>query len=281
MVGVALPGDEPGEQGGGQAEGDDRRRRGPAVLGSLDDGPDERADGGDRQDRAERVEALDRRVPRVGHERAAISTRATATTGTLIISTEPHQKCSSSQPPVTGPRATARPAVAAHTAIADGPLLGDGEDVDEDRQRGREHQRRADAHRGPPADQGVGRAGGRAEGGERGEQGQAAHQHPLAPDAVAEAAGGHQQAGEDEDVGVDDPLQLAGRGAELGGQRRQGDVDDRAVEHDDEHRRAQHAEDQPAAAVGGPWPVRRRADERRRSVGEPSGSWRASCRGTA
>ncbi len=48
----------------------------------------------------------------------AMATIATATTGTLIISTEPHQKCSSSQPPVTGPRATAMPAVAAHTAMA-------------------------------------------------------------------------------------------------------------------------------------------------------------------
>ena len=48
----------------------------------------------------------------------AMATRATAMTGTLIIRTEPHQKCSSSQPPVTGPRATAAPAVAAHTAIA-------------------------------------------------------------------------------------------------------------------------------------------------------------------
>ena len=54
----------------------------------------------------------------------AIATRATAITGTLIISTEPHQKCSSSQPPVTGPRATAMPAVAAQTAIAAARSLG-------------------------------------------------------------------------------------------------------------------------------------------------------------
>ena len=37
---------------------------------------------------------------------------------------------------------------------------------------------------------------------------------PVAAEAVAEAAGGEQQAGEDEHVGVDDPLQLAGRRAE-------------------------------------------------------------------
>ena len=131
-----------------------------------------------------------------------------------------------------------------------GPLLGGGEDVDEDRQRGGEHQRRADAHRRPPADQLAGAVGQGGERREQGEQGEADLHHALAADAVAEAAGGHQQAGEDEDVGVDDPLQLAGRGTELGRQRRQGDVDDRAVEDDDEHGRAEHGEDQPAAGGG-------------------------------
>ena len=46
------------------------------------------------------------------------STRATTTTGTLTRKTEPHQKCSSSQPPVTGPMATAMPAVADQMAMA-------------------------------------------------------------------------------------------------------------------------------------------------------------------
>jgi hypothetical protein len=44
--------------------------------------------------------------------------RATITTGTLTRKTEPHQKCSSSQPPVTGPIATATPAIAAQMAMA-------------------------------------------------------------------------------------------------------------------------------------------------------------------
>jgi hypothetical protein len=48
--------------------------------------------------------------------RPAIS--ATATTGTLTKNAEPHQKCSSSQPPVTGPRATAMPDAPAHRPMA-------------------------------------------------------------------------------------------------------------------------------------------------------------------
>ena len=251
VVGVALPGDEAGEQRGGEGEGGDRRRRRPAVHRALDDGPHQRArwrrsTGPCRAGRSGRSSC-----PWSWARPAPIGTRATMTTGTLIISTEPHQKCSSSQPPVTGPRATARPAVAAHTAMATARSLATVKTLTRIARVAGNISAAPTPIAARQRDQGVGRAGRGAEGGERGEQAEADHQHPLAPDAVAEAAGGHQQAGEDEDVGVDDPLQLAGRGAELGGQRRQGDVDDRAVEHDDQDRRAEHGEDQPPSPVGG------------------------------
>lgn len=42
---------------------------------------------------------------------------ATMTIGTLMRNTEPHQKCSSKKPPVTGPNATAAPDTADHTPI--------------------------------------------------------------------------------------------------------------------------------------------------------------------
>ena len=72
---------------------------------------------------------------------------------------------------------------------------------------------------------------------------------PLASVLVAEAAGGEQEPGEHEQVGVDDPLQLAGGGAELDRQRRQRDVDDRAVEHRDEHGEAHDREHRPSARM--------------------------------
>ena len=56
-------------------------------------------------------------------------------------------------------------------------------------------------------------------GGERGadaEHDEADEQHLLAAEPVAEQAGGEQQPGEDERVGVDRPLQLALGGAEAG-----------------------------------------------------------------
>ena len=46
------------------------------------------------------------------------------------------------------------------------------------------------------------------------EDGQADGEEAVATEPVAEAAGGEQQAGEHERVGVDDPLQLAGGRAE-------------------------------------------------------------------
>ncbi len=47
-----------------------------------------------------------------------MATKATTITGTLTMNTEPQKKCSSRKPPVTGPRATARPLVAAQIEMA-------------------------------------------------------------------------------------------------------------------------------------------------------------------
>ena len=71
----------------------------------------------------------------------------------------------------------------------------------------------------------------------------------LAAEAVAEAAGGEQQAGEHERVAVDDPLHLAVGRAELVDQAGDGHVEDRVVHHDDQQADAQRAEREPAPGV--------------------------------
>ena len=58
-----------------------------------------------------------------------------------------------------------------------------------------------------------------------------------------------QQPGHGQGVGVDDPLQRAGRGVQLAHQRGQGHVDDGAVHHHDEQGQAEHGEGRPAAGV--------------------------------
>ena len=61
----------------------------------------------------------------------------------------------------------------------------------------------------PDRDQRVGVSTSRTDGGSGAEHGEPDEQRALAAEAVAEAAGGEHQPGEDEVVGVDDPLQLA------------------------------------------------------------------------
>ena len=82
-----------------------------------------------------------------------MATIATTITGTLTRNTEPQKKCSSRKPPVTGPRATARPLVAAQIEMAIARCRASVNTFTSMRQRGREDQGRADAHRRPPGDQ--------------------------------------------------------------------------------------------------------------------------------
>ena len=80
---------------------------------------------------------------------------------------------------------------------------------------------------------------------------QAEVQRPAAAEAVTERAGREQQAGEDEHVGVDDPLQLRARGMKVALERGERNIEDRVVERDDEQRKAQDDERPPAAGIGG------------------------------
>ena len=75
------------------------------------------------------------------------------------------------------------------------------------------------------------------------------HQRALATEAVAEAADGEQQPGEHQRVAVDDPLHLAGGGAEVPDQVGDGDVEDRVVEGDHQQARAEHGQRPPAPFV--------------------------------
>ena len=71
-------------------------------------------------------------------------------------------------------------------------------------------------------------------------------QRTAPPEAVTQAARGEQQAREHERVRVDHPLELAVAGVEVAHERRDGDVQDRVVDDDDQQREAQHPEGPPA-----------------------------------
>ena len=72
---------------------------------------------------------------------------------------------------------------------------------------------------------------------------------PLRPKRSLRLPVGEQEAGEHQRVGVDDPLDLAVRGAEVLDHRRDRHVEDRVVERDDQQRHAQHAERPPPSGV--------------------------------
>ena len=128
------------------------------------------------------------------------------------MKTEPHQKCSSRKPPVIGPRPMPSADTPAQMPIALPRSRGIGEDVGDDRQRRRHDERAADAHERAGDDQGVGRAGANADSSEPTPKiDRPMREEAVATEPVAEAPRGEQQAGEHERVGVDDPLQLAGR----------------------------------------------------------------------
>jgi hypothetical protein len=104
----------------------------------------------------------------------------------------------------------------------------------------------------PPAggDQHVRRPGQRGPDRPGGEDRHPGEERALAPEAVADAAAGQEQPGEDEDVGIDDPLQLAPGGREVAREGRQGHVEDRVVEHDHQQAETEDTEGPPAALIG-------------------------------
>ena len=136
--------------------------------------------------------------------------------GTLTQNTELHEKWLQQQAADHRADGHAEAGEAGPDGDRPAPLARVAEHVGEDRQGGRHDQRPADAHQ---------RRGWRSaasampdsadEHRADGEDDDADAQRPLAAEAVAEAAGGQQQAGEHERVAVDDPLELAVRGAEV------------------------------------------------------------------
>ena len=164
--------------------------------------------------------------------------------GRLTRNTEPHQKCSSSSPDATGPKAAPLPEMPAQMAMALARSRAGNTLVRIDSVDGMTNAapmpmiaRAAMSMFGVSA---------RAPSVEPAAKiTQAGLEGALAAEAVADGGGGEQQPGEDQPVGVDDPLDLGVRGAEAALvdrllQRRQGHVEHGVADDDDDQRGAQH-----------------------------------------
>lgn len=150
---------------------------------------------------------------------------------------------------MSGPSASPTPIIADHRPIAfirSAKLREHHADDGE----GRGHdQRLADTH--DPAGHHELRGGAGVRGGRRRarEQQQSAEEEGFAAEPVGHAAREEHQAGRHQAVDVDQPLQLAGGGAEFVDERRQGDVQHGDVEADDEQAQAEHGQDRPTHGV--------------------------------
>ena len=164
----------------------------------------------------------------------------TAATGAITTNTLPHQKCSSSQPPVIGPNATPSPVIAPHSPIARarsprsvyklemiasvaGKINAAPTPI-----TARTATSAPELSTSPP------NGGGAPEHRQPGEQG------ALAAIAVTETPRRQHQRSKRERVRINDPLQLPRRRLELTHQRRQSNVHDRRIEIDDERSQTQH-----------------------------------------
>jgi hypothetical protein len=188
---------------------------GPAAGGGLDQPPHDGAEAEDREDGTGHVDVVVRGVGCEAGDQDRAGHQGDAEERQVDEEDRAPAEVLEQQAARDGPQRDRQPRHRSPQGDGAGPLAGIGEHVGEDRQRGRHHERGARAHDRPGQDQLVGGGGERR--GERagGEDAQADEQRALAAAPVAQRAGGEQQPGEHQGVGVDDPLQLAGGGLEV------------------------------------------------------------------
>jgi hypothetical protein len=124
-------------------------------------------------------------------------------------------------------------------------LLGARKGRGDERDRERQERGGAGALDDPAADQGLLAPGDGREDRARGENAEAAQEQPPAAEHVAEPADRHHQHGDGQQVRVHDPLQPNRRGVEIPLEGREGERDDRRVQHQQEQARARPGERPP------------------------------------
>ena len=170
--------------------------------------------------------------------------------GTPSSSADPHQKRSSIAPPMSGPMIapTVKQPAQIPTAVArcrvsrNRFMIRDNVDGVSVAPAIPRSARAATSIAGPASVRGEDRRDA-----ERGRTGQ---QEPPASDAVAQRAGGDEQAGDQETVDVHDPQLLGAGGTEVRGQVWQREQHDEGVERDEKRRQGQHGEANPLPPAG-------------------------------
>ena len=210
----------------------------------------------EREHQAERVEPLAAAAglgQHPGRERQTASTPI----GTFSQKIHCQSRPSTTAPPTTGPTATPRPLMPPQIPIA-ALRMPSRYRAREQGQRQRHHRGRADSLHRAGADEHPRLGGQRAGGRREREQGDAEQEDPAPAEPVTDRGGGEQQRREGQRVGVDEPLQVGQRGAELGLDHRQRGGHDQVVQRDHEHRDADRGQHGAQRAADGGFPGRRR-----------------------
>ena len=255
-----LDGDEERQQDRAQREGADRLRRGPALVGRLDDGPHEQEHPGGQGHGAGDVEAPARqRGPAVVRDHPPADGQqgerdgdgeqegpAPAELGEHAAEDEPE-----------GEAAGPGRGVDAEGPVALGALRERGRD-DREACRGGEGRGRALQEAGHDEQRAVVHEP--AEGRGDGEEAQGDEQRPAPAEQVGGPPAQQEQAAVSEHVAGHDPLQLRGREVQVGVDGGERDADHRDVEPVEEEHAAQDDEQQVGGGEAGEHPERIHAD---------------------
>ena len=181
--------------------------------------------------------------------RASTSGISARPIGTLSQKIHSQAMPSVTAPPTSGPPATARPLTAKKIPSARAAALGREGGADQ-RQRQRRDRRRAGALHGARGDQRADRRAPARRPPRRATKSPIPATNSAPPaEAVAERRRGHQQHGEAQVVGVDRPLELLDRGAEVAPDRAQRGGHDERVER--RHEGRQRGQDEDPFLLGG------------------------------
>ena len=252
MRGARLDRDEQREQRGGRADQRDGLRRQPAGLVAADDpvdGQHQRSSDGDRARDVEPCVAGRRAQAR--QQRGAHRIDRDADRQVDEEDPVPRQRAVSRPPsstPMLPPPAQTKP----YTPIARARSPETGEEIHDQRQRDGRYDRAADALHRARGDQHRLRLREAARERCEREDDEAGEEHAPLAVQVAESSAEQQAAAERQQVRVDDPHEGRLGEMEVGADRRQCNVHDRAVEHDHQHAEAEDDQRVPALLAVNP-----------------------------
>src|SRR6202050_1299879 len=245
----SFPHDEEGEDDERSRQRTDDERRGPGAVRSLDDRPEQQSDAHDRQDRTQWIGPPGLGALRIWDDKSG-GYEADQDDGDVDEEDRAPPKVHQEKAPQHRPDGHPQPSRCGPDPDGAGSLSICREHIGQDRQRGGHQRRRAHPHDRPRPDEPLRSARPRRQGRPAPKDDEATHEHPLAPYPITERSEAQQQTSKEDRKGIDDPLQLGRGRVQTADDRRQGDIENRVVEADQQQGDAQNGQGHPAPGAG-------------------------------